>query len=272
VKRIQKALCGLALITGCASGDGSGPSSDACRISWQADDTAVEVSMSEDERSVTLTKPSQVLHYEFDAAGRWIRSEITQSPARAPTDFTYDAQGHLTSRVTFAEPGTTCTNQYDTADRLIARDCDGTQYAYTFDTNDRITQVTITNPGNPSVITDITYDAMDRITREESANSRYSYTYDADDRMTTMERDWVFGGGKDGTSDIRWTWNYRSSGGVSTYEQDGTDHADNPFIDGTPDLIWTFTEACDAIGAVHPWIYNYPTIIDVGHPLPPFPF
>lgn len=272
MRQTWHAIYGLSVIAGCASGGGAGPSSDICEVSWQFDTTVARISMAEGARSVTVDRDPQTFQYDFDADGRWIYSEVSGTPPRAPTDFAYDAHGHLTAAITFGEPGTSCTNQYDGADRLIARDCDGTRYAYTFDTSDRITQVTTTNAGSPSVAHDITYDAQDRPSGDEWTDGRYSYAYDAADRMTTMERDWIFGGGKDGTSDIRWTWNYRSGGGVATYEQDGTDHNDNPVIDGTPDIIWTFTEGCDAIGTAHPWIYDYPTIIDVGQPLPPFPF
>jgi hypothetical protein len=75
-------------------------------------------------------------------------------------------------------------------------------------------------------------------------------------------------GGKDGTSDISWTWIYRDNGAVSRYEQDGTDHFDAPVIDGEPDLTWTFSPDCDLIGDAHPWIYNQRSPIDVGQPTP----
>lgn len=242
-----------------------------CRIVWLEQPTStIEVSMTPDGREVTVSRGNGESREAstFDAQGRLTRTEYQGIPTRAPTDITYDAQGYFTDIVTFAEPGDSCTNSYDADDRLTARDCAQAEYTYSYDDNDRIVGYTATPAGGDVRSYTVSYDANDNIVAIESATSHEIYTYNADGTLATHESDWTFPDGKDGTFDIRWTWTYRASGAVSRLEQDGTQHADAPVIDGTPDLTWTFSPSCDAIGAIHPWIYDQHPRTPVGQPLP----
>jgi YD repeat-containing protein len=254
------------------AGDAGEPGGQ-CVITWQQDRSQVRASMSDDGREVSVVFADHTEHHRFDERGLWVHQEFVGGPARAPADFTYDAQGHLISATAFATPGESCTNDYDAEDRLVRHACSQSTHAYRHDDAGRIDQVTLTLSDGRTLVSEVRYDGGgQRPVALEDDDSLYTYAYDADDRMTESQRDWVFGGGKDGTFDVRWSWQRRSDGGVGVYAQDGTDHNDAPVIDGVPDLSWTFSAGCDALGLAHPWLTGEPTVIDVGQPRPPFPF
>lgn len=265
-------MSGLALLTvACAGGGGTPAEGDGiCRITPTEGLLPVEITMSEDAREVTVSRgngESREIH-TFDDDQRLVRTAYEGIPTRAATDFTYDAQGHMTAAMTFGEPGNTCDNTYDAQDRLTSRACRNETTTYTYDDSNRIESYTVTPVGGDARTYSVSYDSDDNIIAVEDGTSLYSYGFDSEGRPSTIERDWVFGSGKDGTSDIRWTWIYRDNGAVNRYEQDGTDHFDAPVIDGEPDLVWTFSADCDRIGDAHPWIYNQRSPLDVGRPAP----
>lgn len=263
----------LAVLTGCAEESHGGPMDDGiCTITWREDGSEVEVTMSSDTRTVTVTRGELSDQHTFDADGRLARTSYLGGPLRPSRDYMYDAQGHLISAITFGEPGVVqCTNDYDDQDRLISHQCTDVHYGYRYDDQGRIDQVTSNAPGDLPLVRTIGYDG-ELITSSETADMAETYAYDSEDRIDTHESDWSFGTGKDGTFDIRYSWVRDDAGNVRSYDQDGTYHNDAPVIDGVADLRWTFSPSCDAIGTVHAWIYNAPEIIDIGHPMPAAPF
>ncbi len=244
-----------------------------CKITWREDNSEVEVTMGPDTRTVTVTRGELSDEHHFDGAGRLIRTAYLGGPLRPSRDYMYDAQGHLTSAITFGEPGVVqCTNDYDDEERIISHQCTDADHAYRYDNQGRIDQVTSTSPGGGSpLVRTIGYEG-ENIVSAETATIAEAFEYDSEGRLSARESDWTFGTGKDGTFDIRYSWVRDVDGNVRRYEQDGTYHNDAPVIDGVADLQWTFSPGCDAIGAVHPWIYSEPQIIDVGLPLPTIPF
>lgn len=265
-------VSGVAMLTLACAGDGGNPveGDGICRITPTEGLLPVEITMTDDGLEVTVSRgngESREVH-TFNADQRLVRTSYEGIPARGASEITYDEHGHLTSVMTFAEPPSMCTNTYDSAQRISTRACTQANHAYGYDESGRIDSTTVTPTGGDARTYDVRYDSHDNIIAVEDATSLYSYAFDSEGRPSTVERDWVFGGGKDGTPDIRWSWVYRGNGAVSRYEQDGTDHADAPVIDGEPDLTWTFSPDCDLIGDAHPWIYNQRSPIDVGQPTP----
>jgi len=265
-------VSGVAMLTlACAGGGGNPVEGDGiCRITPTEGLLPVEITMSDDAREVTVSRgsgESREIH-TFDADQRLVRTRYEGIPLRGANEVTYDEHGYLTSVMTFGEPPQQCTNSYDSEQRISERVCTNATYAYSYDDSGRIDSTTVTPTGGDARTFDVRYDSNDNIIAVEDDTSLYTYGFDTEGRPSTVERDWVFGGGKDGTPDIRWTWIYRNDGAVERYEQDGTDHADAPIIDGEPDLVWAFSPDCDAIGDAHPWIYGQRSPIDVGHPTP----
>lgn len=263
------------VVAACAGGDGAGPGETddgVCHIVWREDGSEVELTMSTDTRTVTVARDELSDQHSFDAEGRLTRTSYLGGPLRPAREYTYDDQGHLISAITFGEPGVVqCTNAYDDEDRIINHNCTGADIAYRYDDEGRIDQVTSDAAGDDMpVVRTIGYDG-ENIISTETATIGETFAYDSDGRLSARESDWTFGTGKDGTFDIRYSWVRDDAGHVRAYEQDGTHHNDAPVIDGVADLQWTFSPSCDAIGAVHAWIYNTPEIIDVGHPMPAFP-
>jgi YD repeat-containing protein len=249
----------------------AGGAADECRITWREDGSVVRVSMSDDAREVRVQFADRAEHHTFDERGLWVQQAFEGQSARAPVVMEYDAHGHLTAATEFGTPGNTCANTYDADDRIVRHQCIAADYAYRYDADGRIDQVTLAQDGG-EIVNELRYDAAGLPTALENDQTLYTYAHDADGRLASYERDWTFGSGKDGTPDIRWTWRRGADGSVSSYEQDGTDHNDAPVIDGVADLLWAFSDACGPIGLAHPWLVGEPTLVDVGQPLPPFPF
>lgn len=263
------------LVIGACAGDGAEPDGEpgVCEVAF-GDNEFLHwtLSMSDDAREVRLEQMEQWVTHRFDADGKLIRTEYGGIPARPAADYEYDDHDRMVEVSVFGEPGDQCTNMYDDDDRLIDRACRDSHYTYGYGEGDRIETLQVLTPGSDPLDIAVSYDDDDQITAIESDGSAYAYSYRADGQIETMERDWVFGSGKDGTADIRWTWRFRADGSVSALEQDGTDHNDAPVIDGEADLRWTFTAGCNAIGEAHPWIYKRPVMIDVGMPVPYAPY
>jgi hypothetical protein len=103
-----------------------------------------------------------------------------------------------------------------------------------------------------------------RITRSEffyaneaAPATAWSFGY-ASDRLETMDRDWTFTTRPDGTSDVRHSWIRDGQGRINGYEQDGTDHADDPHIDGVADIRETYSPGCGELLERFPWLAHLP--------------
>jgi len=92
---------------------------------------------------------------------------------------------------------------------------------------------------------------------ETTTNSVWTSTFDGD-LLATVERDSGFYEGADGTPDIRFSWLRDSDGNLTAFEQDGTDHADNPVIDGEPDIHEGYSPACSDLLTRFPWLAHLP--------------
>ena len=84
--------------------------------------------------------------------------------------------------------------------------------------------------------------------------------------MSTVERDGGYWDKEvpDGKPDMRFRWTRGADGVVSSFEQDGIDTFDNPFIDGRPDYRETYSAGCARLLTRFPWLAHIPGPLSVG--------
>lgn len=92
---------------------------------------------------------------------------------------------------------------------------------------------------------------------EEVPRGIWTHAFDGD-LLTTIERDQGFWDGSDGVPNIRFSWLRDADGRLTSFEQDGTDHNDDPHIDGEPDFSETYSPGCQGLLERFPWLSHVP--------------